>query len=89
MLNGARSKPTDKIVVSYDTLSVVPEDATQTKSLLDKLVVLKLNSGLGTTMGCTGPNGSWVIGSKAFQSLAKMEEVSLGSFRSRPQQHAM
>jgi hypothetical protein len=23
--------------------------------LLDKLVVLKLNGGLGTTMGCTGP----------------------------------
>ncbi|KAJ4828789.1 hypothetical protein Tsubulata_010802 [Turnera subulata] len=26
-----------------------------TKKLLDKLVVLKLNGGLGTTMGCTGP----------------------------------
>jgi hypothetical protein len=25
------------------------------KALLDKLVVLKLNGGLGTTMGCTGP----------------------------------
>nr|GEU31632.1 UTP--glucose-1-phosphate uridylyltransferase [Tanacetum cinerariifolium] len=47
--------PTDKIVVPYDTLSAVPEDAAQTKSLLDKLVVLKLNGGLGTTMGCTGP----------------------------------
>ncbi|KAJ0507171.1 putative UTP--glucose-1-phosphate uridylyltransferase [Helianthus annuus] len=48
--------PTDKIVVPYDTLSNVPEDAGETKSLLDKLVVLKLNGGLGTTMGCTGPN---------------------------------
>ncbi|KAI3699258.1 hypothetical protein L2E82_43440 [Cichorium intybus] len=47
--------PTDKIVVPYDTLSAVPEDVAQTKSLLDKLVVLKLNGGLGTTMGCTGP----------------------------------
>ncbi|GJT83474.1 UTP--glucose-1-phosphate uridylyltransferase [Tanacetum coccineum] len=52
--------PTDKIVVPYDTLSAVPEGlsliyAAQTKSLLDKLVVLKLNGGLGTTMGCTGP----------------------------------
>ncbi|KAM0057393.1 putative UTP--glucose-1-phosphate uridylyltransferase [Helianthus debilis subsp. tardiflorus] len=47
--------PTDKIVVPYDTLSAVPEDAAETKSLLDKLVVLKLNGGLGTTMGCTGP----------------------------------
>ncbi|KAI3717078.1 hypothetical protein L1987_68423 [Smallanthus sonchifolius] len=50
--------PTDKIVVPYDTLSNVPEDADQTKTLLDKLVVLKLNGGLGTTMGCTGPK-SW------------------------------
>lgn len=47
--------PTDKIVVPYDTLAAVPEDVNQTKSLLDKLVVLKLNGGLGTTMGCTGP----------------------------------
>jgi len=30
-------------------------DAAQTRELLDKLVVLKLNGGLGTTMGCTGP----------------------------------
>ncbi|XP_042017636.1 UTP--glucose-1-phosphate uridylyltransferase-like [Salvia splendens] len=47
--------PTDKVVVPYDTLSPVPEDAAETKKLLDKLVVLKLNGGLGTTMGCTGP----------------------------------
>jgi len=30
-------------------------DVAETKNLLDKLVVLKLNGGLGTTMGCTGP----------------------------------
>lgn len=30
-------------------------DPETTKKLLDKLVVLKLNGGLGTTMGCTGP----------------------------------
>ncbi|KAL3630380.1 UTP--glucose-1-phosphate uridylyltransferase [Castilleja foliolosa] len=47
--------PTDEVVVPYDTLAPVPEDATETKNLLDKLVVLKLNGGLGTTMGCTGP----------------------------------
>lgn len=29
--------------------------ASEIKNLLDKLVVLKLNGGLGTTMGCTGP----------------------------------
>ena len=29
--------------------------ATETRDLLNKLVVLKLNGGLGTSMGCTGP----------------------------------
>ncbi|KAL9427957.1 hypothetical protein AB3S75_030024 [Citrus x aurantiifolia] len=47
--------PTDEIVVPYDILAPVPEDPAETKKLLDKLVVLKLNGGLGTTMGCTGP----------------------------------
>ncbi|KAH9625790.1 hypothetical protein KSS87_006034 [Heliosperma pusillum] len=47
--------PTDDIVVPYETLAPPPEDAAKTKELLDKLVVLKLNGGLGTTMGCTGP----------------------------------
>ncbi|KAL2527957.1 UTP--glucose-1-phosphate uridylyltransferase 1 [Forsythia ovata] len=47
--------PTDEVVVPYDTLTPVSEDLAETKKLLDKLVVLKLNGGLGTTMGCTGP----------------------------------
>ncbi|KAI4321231.1 hypothetical protein MLD38_034637 [Melastoma candidum] len=47
--------PTDEVVVPYDSLATVPEDSAATKALLDKLVVLKLNGGLGTTMGCTGP----------------------------------
>ncbi|XP_022759379.1 UTP--glucose-1-phosphate uridylyltransferase isoform X2 [Durio zibethinus] len=47
--------PTDEVVVPYDTLSPSPDDPAETKKLLDKLVVLKLNGGLGTTMGCTGP----------------------------------
>ena len=33
----------------------VNADIEATKKLLDKLAVLKLNGGLGTTMGCTGP----------------------------------
>ncbi|XP_051147326.1 UTP--glucose-1-phosphate uridylyltransferase-like isoform X2 [Andrographis paniculata] len=47
--------PTDKVVVPYDALAPVPEGTAETRKLLDKLVVLKLNGGLGTTMGCTGP----------------------------------
>lgn len=47
--------PTDEVVVPYDQLAPLSEDPAETKKLLDKLVVLKLNGGLGTTMGCTGP----------------------------------
>lgn len=47
--------PTDEVVVPYDSLAAAPETIEETKNLLDKLVVLKLNGGLGTTMGCTGP----------------------------------
>ncbi|KAH0944224.1 hypothetical protein HID58_003861 [Brassica napus] len=47
--------PTDEIVVPYEKMASVSEDVSETKNLLDKLVVLKLNGGLGTTMGCTGP----------------------------------
>ncbi|XP_049405596.1 UTP--glucose-1-phosphate uridylyltransferase-like [Solanum stenotomum] len=47
--------PTDDVVVPYDKLAPLSEDPAETKKLLDKLVVLKLNGGLGTTMGCTGP----------------------------------
>ncbi|KAL8166683.1 hypothetical protein V2J09_008182 [Rumex salicifolius] len=47
--------PTDEVVVPYDSLAPLPEDSAKVKELLDKLVVLKLNGGLGTTMGCTGP----------------------------------
>ncbi|OIW14134.1 hypothetical protein TanjilG_21274 [Lupinus angustifolius] len=47
--------PTDEVVVPYDSLAPLPDDSSEVKNLLDKLVVLKLNGGLGTTMGCTGP----------------------------------
>ena len=47
--------PTDEVVVPYDSLAPTPGGSSEIKSLLDKLVVLKLNGGLGTTMGCTGP----------------------------------
>lgn len=43
----------DESVIPYSTLKPAPD--TRTRELLDKLVVLKLNGGLGTTMGCVGP----------------------------------
>ncbi|XP_062107647.1 UTP--glucose-1-phosphate uridylyltransferase [Humulus lupulus] len=47
--------PTDEVVVPYDSLAQISEDSEEIKKILNKLVVLKLNGGLGTTMGCTGP----------------------------------
>jgi UTP--glucose-1-phosphate uridylyltransferase len=47
--------PSDELLLPYETLPPSPQDAEEIKKLLDKLVVLKLNGGLGTTMGCTGP----------------------------------
>eukprot|EP00897_Mesotaenium_endlicherianum_P007184 jgi/Mesen1/6494/ME000332S05503 len=46
--------PTDEVVVPYADLPDVTGQS-ETKELLNKLAVLKLNGGLGTTMGCTGP----------------------------------
>ena len=44
--------PSDAIV----TYSSLPEpDPSKLKHLLNKLVIVKLNGGLGTSMGCTGP----------------------------------
>eukprot|EP00123_Amoebidium_parasiticum_P012075 comp21094_c0_seq2/m.28475 comp21094_c0_seq2/g.28475 ORF comp21094_c0_seq2/g.28475 comp21094_c0_seq2/m.28475 type:complete len:499 (-) comp21094_c0_seq2:236-1732(-) len=45
--------PPEGMVHLYKTLSEVPSSSVH--ELLDKLVVVKLNGGLGTTMGCTGP----------------------------------
>eukprot|EP01134_Creolimax_fragrantissima_P000044 CFRG0044T1 len=45
--------PPPGMVSLYESLASVPEDAIP--DLLEKLVVVKLNGGLGTTMGCTGP----------------------------------
>ncbi|XP_057315409.1 UTP--glucose-1-phosphate uridylyltransferase-like isoform X1 [Hydractinia symbiolongicarpus] len=44
--------PEDRIKPYADLKTQTPTDI---KNLLNKLVVLKLNGGLGTTMGCTGP----------------------------------
>ena len=40
-------------VCDYTDLSTPPKD--EIKAMLDKLVVVKLNGGLGTSMGCQGP----------------------------------
>eukprot|EP01091_Cochliopodium_minus_P008274 TRINITY_DN1847_c0_g1_i1.p1 TRINITY_DN1847_c0_g1~~TRINITY_DN1847_c0_g1_i1.p1 ORF type:complete len:484 (-),score=157.12 TRINITY_DN1847_c0_g1_i1:39-1490(-) len=40
-------------IPNYDSITKISE--TQTKDITSKLAVLKLNGGLGTTMGCRGP----------------------------------
>ena len=45
--------------------------AVRAKKLLEKLAVLKLNGGLGTTMGCTGPKSVIEVrGEKSFLDLS-------------------
>ncbi|KTW26779.1 hypothetical protein T552_02780 [Pneumocystis carinii B80] len=45
--------PNNEQVLEYK--SIKEADINSARMLLDKLVVLKLNGGLGTTMGCVGP----------------------------------
>ena len=47
--------PQEAQILDYDALEKVPDDPELTHVLLDKLVICKLNGGLGTTMGCQGP----------------------------------
>eukprot|EP00003_Mantamonas_plastica_P025602 TRINITY_DN5054_c0_g1_i3.p1 TRINITY_DN5054_c0_g1~~TRINITY_DN5054_c0_g1_i3.p1 ORF type:complete len:379 (+),score=91.85 TRINITY_DN5054_c0_g1_i3:110-1138(+) len=46
----------DETVIPYSSLEECAEE--ETKELLSKLVVVKLNGGLGTTMGCHGPKSA-------------------------------
>nr|ADE62529.1 UDP-glucose pyrophosphorylase [Gracilariopsis lemaneiformis]ANG56391.1 UDP-glucose pyrophosphorylase [Gracilariopsis lemaneiformis] len=46
-------QPSENMLQKYDTLEKPSDD--QMSSLLSKLAVLKLNGGLGTSMGCKGP----------------------------------
>ena len=41
-------------IIPYKSLDC-PNDKAKIKMMLDKLVVVKLNGGLGTSMGCRGP----------------------------------
>ncbi|XAR63367.1 UTP--glucose-1-phosphate uridylyltransferase [Bertholletia excelsa] len=49
---------TDILVIPYGSLTHFHADSWEIKMLLDKLVVLKLNSGLGTKMGFDGPKSA-------------------------------
>jgi len=56
-------KPPPKgMIIPYSELAPTPD--AEKGSYLDKLVVLKLNGGLGTTMGCVGPKSAIEVRSK-------------------------
>ncbi|PSS24534.1 UTP--glucose-1-phosphate uridylyltransferase [Actinidia chinensis var. chinensis] len=48
----------ENFVIPYESLAVGSDDPLETKKLLDKLVVLKLNGSLGTKMGFNGPRST-------------------------------
>jgi UTP--glucose-1-phosphate uridylyltransferase len=52
--------PPEGMIVPYDQLKPCEDKS----ALLSKLVVLKLNGGLGTTMGCVGPKSAIEVHSK-------------------------
>jgi UTP--glucose-1-phosphate uridylyltransferase len=54
--------PPKGMILPYNDLGSVPE--ADKGKYLDKLVVLKLNGGLGTTMGCVGPKSAIEVHSK-------------------------
>ena len=63
-------------VVSYS--SIKPSLEADTRKMLDKLVVLKLNGGLGTSMGCVGPKSLISVRSdRTFLDLT-VEQIEVG-----------
>jgi len=51
----------EEAIVSYKNIQVGDMPVEKVKSILDKLVVLKLNGGLGTSMGCQGPKSTITV----------------------------
>ncbi|KAF1795588.1 Nucleotide-diphospho-sugar transferase [Phytophthora cactorum] len=50
--------PTNSMLTSNTSVESCPNDMNLRHELLDKLVILKLNGGLGTTLGCEGPKSA-------------------------------
>ena len=50
-------------------------DPAETKKLMEKLVLLKLNGGLGTTMGCNGPKYAFGCFSTYFMILSRITAI--------------
>ena len=50
--------PGEPVCVALRSIPECPDDASLKQELLNKLVILKLNGGLGTSMGCRGPKSA-------------------------------
>jgi UTP--glucose-1-phosphate uridylyltransferase len=50
--------PPPSILLHLDAIADCPADTGLRHELLDKIVILKLNGGLGTSMGCTWPKSA-------------------------------
>jgi UTP--glucose-1-phosphate uridylyltransferase len=50
--------PAPEVLQPHSSLETCPDDMNLKHELLDKLVILKLNGGLGTTLGCEGPKSA-------------------------------
>ncbi len=50
-----------KIVAYRDTIQNKQRDFERIRNNLNKLIVIKLNGGLGTSMGCKGPKSTITV----------------------------
>jgi len=50
--------PGKELVEDYTALEPCPDDAALATALLSKIAIVKLNGGLGTSMGCKGPKSA-------------------------------
>ena len=70
-------------IISYKNLAPCPAD--KSAEFLKKLAVVKLNGGLGTTMGCVGPKSAIEVrdGMTFLDLTVRQIEVSLESSKTR------
>merc|ERR1711962_1714297 len=74
--------PREGMIKKYDeiTADAIPKFTGNEKEYLNKLVVVKLNGGLGTSMGCTGPKSVIAVrGDLTFLDLTVQQIEALNS----------
>ncbi len=50
--------PGSDMVLEHSALELCPDDSALHNELLNKIAIVKLNGGLGTSMGCKGPKSA-------------------------------